>query len=158
MIFKDGMQDGYVHTLEWETPEPVTLRSIGAIGHHGAASGSDMFGRAFRSFKLLAWNEDSGKFEPFYSEGVPVPYGAGYCATMLFVFRNLETPVTARRFRAEFVQNDCGRAGLGPRVTQLSGFSQFLNLPMVAGAVHNPNPTFQFDVARVLDEMSRAQK
>lgn len=146
IIFQDSQPDGFTHFIEWETPTPVTVRSFGLIASHEPA----IFGfqRAFRSFKLYGRRDASERFTLIYSENIPVPYGQGPFSCMLYLFRNLETPRSARQFRAEFVQNGQGSRH-GPQAIELYGFGAPLNLPMVMAAVQNQDPYIR-DEAREL--------
>src|SRR5262249_2760798 len=105
-IFTDSAPDGFVHFIEWETPSPVTVQAFGLIGGHDTALKE--FIRAFRGFRLYSGGDGDDRYKLFHEESVPVPYGSGYCGCLLVRFRNLKTPVTARHFRVEFVQNGAG--------------------------------------------------
>ncbi len=146
VIFQDSQPDGFTHFIEWETPAPVSIRAFGLIASHDAA----IFGfqRAFRSFKLYARRDASEPFTLLYAENIPVPYGQGPFSCMLYLFRNLESPLLARQFRAEFVQNGQG-PWHGPRAIELYGFAAPLNLPMVMAAVQNQEPYIR-DEARAM--------
>lgn len=145
-IFQDSQPDGFTHFIEWETPAPVTVRSFGLIASHDAAFYG--FQRAFRSFRLLARHDASEPFTLVYAENIPVPYGEGPFSCMLYLFRNLETPLLARQFRVEFVQNGQG-PWHGPRAIELYGFGDKLNAPMVMAALQNQEAIIR-DEAREL--------
>jgi hypothetical protein len=130
----DGMPDGTVHWTEWETSTPVTIRSFGLVGFHQPAD--QWFERSFRMFRLFTWNDAEGKYAAIYSEEIPVPYGNGYFSSLLYLFRNLDAPVTAQRFKAEFVQNGAGPY-FGPRVIALYGFTNTLSLTTAIAALQN---------------------
>jgi len=145
-IFNDSQPDGFTHFIEWETPSLVTIRAFGLIATHDSAN--SVFQRAFRSFRLYGRRDDSEQFTLVYAENIPVPYGQGPFSCMLFLFRNLETPVSARQFRAEFVQNGSG-PWHGPRATELYGFGAPLNVPMVMAALQNQEPYFQDEASKL---------
>lgn len=141
----DNNSDGFTHYVEWETTKPVTLRSFGFIAMHDSFLGS--FQRALRTIRLFARSGPGEEFKPVYAEELTVPYGAGEHHSMLFLFRNLETPVTASQFRVEFVQHGTGMYN-GPRVTQLYGFGSQLNWPIISTAIANQPAQFQVEIKR----------
>jgi len=132
-LFGDAPK-GFVHWVEWETPEPITLRSFVLIsGHDG--EGRDANARGFSRFSLFAegtpGNFDIQVYELFPSN----PYSTTPAPPNTFIesrsYEWLElaanvTPVTSQRFRAEFVQyGDSVPSALGPRVHYLDGFDTF---------------------------------
>jgi hypothetical protein len=145
-IFNDSRPDGFIHFIEWETAAPVTIRSFGLLASHDGALYA--FQRALRSFKLYARRDDSEPYKLVYAENIPVPYGQGPFSCMLYLFRNLDAPVVARQFRAEFVQNGQG-AWHGPRASELYGFAVPLNLPMMFDALRNQDPYVQDEARRL---------
>lgn len=145
LVFDNNKADGAVHSIEWEIPDAVTVRSFGFLAGHDSAEAG--FQRAMREFRLYAREAGDDKFKLIYSEPLTVPYGAGREFSMLFLFRNLEKPVTAREFRAEFVQNGSGPYD-GPRAMQLYGFTNVLNWPMIYSALQNQSPATQFEALR----------
>lgn len=149
-IFDDSAPDGFVHFIEWETPSPVTVRSFGVIGGHETALNA--FIRAFRGFRLYARPEGDEHYSLLYEENVPVPYGSGYCASLLVQFRNLQTPATARQFRVEFIQNGSGTYH-GARAIELYGFGVPLSSSLIAAALENQEPAIRDGVLRVLENM-----
>lgn len=133
-IFSDSAPDGFVHFIEWETSSPVTLQSFGLIGAHETAFNGYL--RAFRGFRLLARRDGDEQFALLHDECVPVPYGSGYCGSLLVRFRNLQKPVTARSFRVEFIQNGTGTYH-GARAIELFGFDAPLSPSLIAAALEN---------------------
>lgn len=147
-IFDDSAPDGFVHFIEWETSSPVTVRSFGVIGGHETALNA--FIRAFRGFRLYARPEKDERYSLLHEENVPVPYGSGYCGSLLVRFRNLKVPATARHFRVEFVQNGSG-AYHGARAVELYGFSVPLSSQLVAAALENQEPAIRDGARGVLE-------
>jgi hypothetical protein len=147
-IFDDSAPDGFIHFIEWETPLPVTVRSFGLIGAHETALNE--FIRAFRGFRLYARPEGDRNYSVLCEETVPVPYGTGYCGSLLVRFRNLQTPVTARHFRIEFIQNGSG-AYHGARAVELYGFGVPLSSSLIAAALENQEPAIRDGARRVLE-------
>lgn len=146
-IFDDSQPDGFVHFIEWETSTPVTVRSFGVIGAHETALLG--FIRAFRGFRLYAQREGDTGYSLLYDETVPVPYGSGFCGSLLVRFRNLQSAVTARRFRVEFIQNGSGTYH-GARAVELYGFDVPLSKPLIRSALQNQEPVIRDGVLRVL--------
>jgi hypothetical protein len=155
IVFRDGMPDGYVHSLEWETPAAVTLRSFGVIGFHQAAD--EVFERAFRTFRLYARTDANSPYQLIWTEEVPVPYGQGHFSTMRYIFRNFDAPVTGSQFRAEFVQNGTG-PWFGPRVIAMYGFTNSLNVPMATAALSNRDPYTQKEARGLFEQWARGSK
>jgi hypothetical protein len=147
-IFDDSQPDGFVHFIEWETSTPVTVRSFGIIGGHETALNG--FIRAFRGFRLYAQRERDTGYSLLHDERVPVPYGSGYCGSLLVRFWNLPTAVTAHRFRVEFVQNGSGTYH-GARVVELYGFEVPLSKALISSALQNQEPVIRDGVLRVLE-------
>jgi len=148
-IFDDSAPDGFVHFVEWETPSVVTVRSFGLIGAHETALNG--FIRAFRGFRLYARVEGAEKFSLLYEEDAPVPYGFGYCGSLLVRFRNLSSPVTARHFRVEFIQNGSG-VYHGSRAIELYGFNAPLDAPLIGAALENQEPAIRDGARRALGD------
>src|ERR1043165_2067691 len=121
VIFKEFQPDGFAHFIEWQTPAPVKVLSFGLLAAHDGAHVS--FQRAFREFRLYAYDEAAGEFRRFYAEHVSVPYGQGFFSGELCLFRNLAAPTVARRFRVESVQNGAG-PWQSPRLIELYGFDR----------------------------------
>lgn len=115
-LFAEGLPDGTVHAIEWQTATPVTLGGFGVYAFH---SENDDTIRSFRHMRVQA-REIGGNFETFYESPIVLPYGQGDNARELFRCPRLR-PLHAQQFRAEFVQE--GAAGLfsGTRVAELDG-------------------------------------
>ena len=145
IVFDNSHPDGFTHFIEWESPQLVRLSSFGFVAGHDSSDGG--FQRAIRTFRLYARATEADQFKLIYGEELSVPYGIGYRFDMLLLFRNLDAPVTARQFRAEFVQNGVG-PWHGPRAMQLYGFPAPLSRPMVRTALQNQTSDVQEEARR----------
>ena len=131
-MFADRQPVDTVHWIEWRTKGDVTVKSVGVFAAHEVID----FRRAFSNFKLFAKKQNKWVEIAQYSPALP--YG-GSCAsdpclppavrfqpgTVLAVCVNVNTPVAAREFRAEFVQAVSELEYFsGPRVLQLDGFKK----------------------------------
>lgn len=115
-IFRDDQADGFVHSVEWITVAPVTIRSFLLIAAHDHNS----LQRSIKAFRLFAIGADDVatllyEFEP------TLPYGSGDFGNYLFLCDNVLEPVSADHFRAEFVQNG-GFSFPGTRAVELDGY------------------------------------
>jgi hypothetical protein len=115
LLFGDGLPDGTVHFVEWETAVPVTL---GAISLHAFHDAFDDTQRAFRHVLIQARGE-GGSMATIYESGIPLPYAQGDDGRQLLRCVSVR-PVRSDQFRAEFVQ-DGESAFSGPRVVELDG-------------------------------------
>ena len=113
-LFADGLPDGTVHSVEWQTATPVTLGSLGLYALHESVDAE----RSFRHVLVQA-REIGGDFATIYESNVVVPYGQGTQGRELLRCPRVR-PVHAQQFRAEFVQNGEGTSS-GPRVAELDG-------------------------------------
>ncbi len=129
-MFADGQPVDKVHWIEWRTKGDVTVKSVGLFAAHDPVR----FRRAFSNFKLYARKQNKWVEIAQYSPALP--YG-GSCAsdpclppavkfqpgTVLAACVNVNTPVAASEFRAEFVQAvSMLEYFSGPRVLQLDGY------------------------------------
>ena len=115
LLFADGLPDGTVHSIEWQTATPVTLGSIALHAYHDAADNTQ---RAFRHVLIQA-REIGGTFATVYDSDVALPYGQGPDGRELLRCPNVR-PTHAQEFRAEFVQ-DGNTTFSGPRIEELDG-------------------------------------
>lgn len=123
-FFADGRPAGYVHWMEWRTPNAAPVRSIQLFAFHdGDDSGSGESGyainRAFRKVRVLA-RTASGMttlvdFDPPLPYGQTLPYHIGDSLALCFDVQ----AITASEFRAEFWQAAPGPKNSGPRVVKL---------------------------------------
>ncbi|NLS91065.1 MAG: PEP-CTERM sorting domain-containing protein [Planctomycetaceae bacterium] len=110
-----SVQPGYVHFVEWHTPDAVTLRSF--MLH---AQNEGMNRRAFNRFKLL-WGDGAGNWTTIYDTG------PGFSYYLHVYLESNVAPVEAKFFRAEFTQAPwTDSRAIGPRVFELDGFDTFL--------------------------------
>ncbi len=131
-VFADGQPVGSTHWIEWRTKGEVTVKSVALFAAHDQVR----FRRAFSNFKLLAKKQN--KWVELAQYAPSLPYG-GSCAsepclppavsfrpgTVLAACVNVNTPVAADEFRAEFEQAVSAlEAFSGPRVLQLDGYSK----------------------------------
>ena len=133
LTFLGGNPDGNVYFMEWETPSPVTVCAFGLVSANDGPRAHDPYMGAFRAFRLYARDDASQPYSLIYSEDFCVPVRVGAYFSVMFAFRNLEKPVTARQFRAEFVQN--GNTPLhGPGIQEFLGFREQINPVVVKKA------------------------
>jgi hypothetical protein len=128
-IFRDAPK-GSVHYVEWRTPKPMTLRSFHLKAGHDAKGG-----RAFTRFRLFAQDLTTGKVVQVFEMDPAIPYRnttapqhgvIAHHGPETFLIRVNVAPVTAQRFRAEFVQAGDGTPDpAGVRIMDLDGFEGF---------------------------------
>jgi hypothetical protein len=134
-VFVDGQAQGTVHFVEWQTAGDVTLRSFVLNAQHdGPAGDRDANFRGFSTFRLFA--DDGSGFEEIFAYNPGNPYDTsiapvnGIAENIGYGFLSLGVniaPVTADRFRADFVQfGPANGHAAGPRIGELDGFSTFL--------------------------------
>lgn len=125
-LFSDSYDPGYIHWVEWQTPDPVTIRRFNLVAAH-----EDPYTRrSFNHFTLYAWS--GSEWVQLYDEDIPIPYGGGpnYTAiTMLELNEPVTNVMAAQQFRAEFTQHGDVSAAKGPRIMELDG----LLIPEPAG-------------------------
>lgn len=146
-VFKDGFPTATLHSVEWTVAAAVTLRSFVLFALHDG-SPRDANYRGISSFKLFAYNDSTNSFESLFQYSPANPYknsvaplngiveSNGYNLLALGV--NL-LPVTASKFRAEFVQFGLvDPSASGPRIIELDGFSTYLSQATVPSEVPLP--------------------
>lgn len=122
---------GYIHYVEWHTPNPITLRSFNLVAYN-----EGMNKRAFDHFELLA--DVGGVWQTIYEQDFAAspgnPYGYGGSPTYdtatnwLELEVDLLNSVDAQNFRAEFQQASwTDSRAIGPRVWELDGYDTFLD-------------------------------
>ncbi len=118
-MFEDGHLEPFSHWVEWQTPEPVQVRSI-RISANGDLPQST--NRQFKAMRLYAHVD--GQWQVFYELKTPEPYVWEDPLTRVLRAANLKAPVRARQFRAEFDQHEvvAGQPSGGPRIILLEGF------------------------------------
>lgn len=122
-FFSDDRPAGSVHFVEFETPAAFPLNAYRLVLADDTGSGE----RGVSTVRLYAFDSASNSFQLIdtYTPATH-PYG------ILQVTRNV-TAVTARKFRAEFVQWGSSRSA-GPRVFELDVVSLNQNLLVNGGA------------------------
>ncbi len=120
-IFVDGKPTGFVHWIEWETLNPVSINSFNLVASHDPTNTAY---RAISTFNLYSWS--GGFWDLIYSYDASNPYGGGETYTednFLELYDTFST-VIAQDFRAEFVQYSDAGGGLasGPRIHELDGY------------------------------------
>jgi hypothetical protein len=129
-VFEDGQQVGFEHFIEWKTPKPVTVKSVGLFAAHD----SIRYRRSFETFKFYVkkkgqWYE-SKEYSPalMYGESCsgqacfPPPATKYAPGTVLAACINIP-PTIGQEFRAVFVQSVSSVERFsGPRVLQLDGY------------------------------------
>ena len=129
-VFADGQPVGYAHWIEWRTNHKTTIKSVGLHAAHDQIR----VRRAFSNFKLFAKRQDRWVVIAEYTPALP--YGGdcskGVCpapdvaykpGSVLSVCVNVNRPVEAQEYRAEFTQAVSALEGFsGPRILHLDGF------------------------------------
>lgn len=120
ILYSDTTTAGFVNFVEWETAEPVTVRSFNLWA---ASDGIDNH-REMAEFRLLAKSPASESFDLVLHEFRPAhPYQYASGVHGLLVSTDIK-PVTARQFRAEFKNPD--PFVFAPRIIELDGFDTFI--------------------------------
>jgi len=133
-VFADNQPLGTEHRIEWKTPRPVTVQSLGLFAAHDQIR----LKRSFSSFnfyvrkdgKWLLVKQFSPRLSPTVIYGgscglqpcFPPPAQAYAPGNVLAVCINIP-PTTGEEFRAGFVQwTSMAERSSGPRVLQLDGY------------------------------------
>jgi len=145
-LFRDDQGAGFVHFVEWQTPNPVTIESFhlgAAHDEHESPFFRDANERGFDLFTLMAFNLTTNQFDIVLFDFV-VPLGDDnavhlsenaelYDPTAQFsvdknilnIVADVDQLVSADRFRAEFTQHGPGPSNeSGPRIIELDGFEE----------------------------------
>jgi len=117
-LWSDAYGAGTVHWVEWQTPEPVTVRAFNLVAMHEDPPTR----RSMNHFALYA--RSGGVWVTLYDAAVPIPYGGGEIYTASH-YLELNEPVdavlAAAQFRAEFTQYGNVYTARGPRIAELDG-------------------------------------
>ena len=115
VLFADGMPDGTLQSIEWQTATPVTLGGLALHAYHDEANDTQ---RSFDHVRIQA-RPTGGTFATLYDADIALPYGQGADERQILKCLHLR-PTHAQEFRAEFVQagNNTSR---GSRVVELDG-------------------------------------
>ena len=113
-IFADVNADGFVHYVEWETPNSVTLQRFNLLAAHDGGTSN----RIFKEFNLF-YGDGLGSWTKIYNWSLQegqTTYGGN--PNNLLELEITINPVIAKYFKAEFDQ-----AGIrGPRIVELDGY------------------------------------
>ena len=125
-LFSDRQVDDFVHYVEWETENPVTVNSFNVIASHGTDPYTKN-DRGFKTFRLYCSTDDSSSWNILYSYDTLDPYGGGdnYPQSNYLELYDTFSTVTAQQFRAEFVQfgrRDVNTSSAGPKIHELDGY------------------------------------
>jgi hypothetical protein len=143
-VFRDFEPAGTLHSVEWQTAAAVTLRSfILNAAHDGPPR--DANARGFSEFRLYAFDTLSSSFALIFTFDPANPYGTSSAPANSIVETNASlnllslgvnlAPVTAQRFKADFVQfGTFGGNANGPRILEFDGFDTFLTQASVPQA------------------------
>ncbi len=126
MVFGDGNSDGFIHFVEWETPDLITLQGFNLLAEHDYGTST----RMFDEFNLY-YGDGQGGWTNIYSWSLPegqATYGSSG-SQHLELEITLTTPILAKYFKAEFDQ----AGDWGPRITELDAIG-------TASAAHVPVP------------------
>lgn len=120
-VFADGQPPSFVHYVEWQTPNPVSIGGLAlfAFGDGPAINNQ----REFEQFVLKAKSSPSAPDYDLtlFTYNAIHPYDFVNSTNKMLIFTNF-TPVTASLFRAEFVQHNAGTGFEGPRIYELDGY------------------------------------
>ncbi|NLH99244.1 MAG: hypothetical protein GX446_07100 [Chthonomonadales bacterium] len=116
VLFADGKPDGYVHYVEWSAPDVMRLERFEVYAR--GDGGSD--NREFAEMRLYRRDGSGWALIQRFSPQHPYRYEDAGPGRLWSV--ELDQPVVAREFRAEFAQRGSRSATpMGPRVLQLVG-------------------------------------
>lgn len=125
-IFQDHKPEGFVHFVEWATPNPVKIRSFNLWATGSENHPVDPTQREMAKFRLLAKSSGSATYDLILYTFTPsLPYKWVDNVNGLLISSDIK-PVTAREFRAEFINHQVGSGQSGPRVIELDGFDEFI--------------------------------
>ncbi|QDT69454.1 hypothetical protein MalM25_23920 [Planctomycetes bacterium MalM25] len=128
-FFSDRFGVGTRHHIDFQTPEPRTVYSIGLQAAHDGSLGRDRRARGFTVFEL--WGDGVMVYEletanPYGSTAAPPNshFESDDDGNEFYLLADLPVPVTATEWRAVFVQaGDIHRGHAnGPRIYELNGF------------------------------------
>ncbi len=127
LIFDDLQTNGFVHFIEWRTPNPVRLSSFNLFaGGDGPLYNNQ---REFEQFVLKGKLNEADPFVTIYTFTPTHPYTFLDPTTAAIISAAI-APIDAKYFRAEFVQREGGLGFDGPRIVELDGFGTVI-LPSI---------------------------
>jgi hypothetical protein len=120
-VFADNAPPGYVHWVEWQTREPVTIGDIQVFARGDGTSALNQ--REFGHLQIWAKATPASSFSiPLVSFTPTHPYNSINAQSGLILDARI-SPVTAQVFRAEFTHWAAGFKGYdAPRVIELDAF------------------------------------
>jgi hypothetical protein len=121
--FADGMPSDTVHFVEFETPGYVSLTDVRLYAYGDGEGGFPNLnnGREFDQFTLKAKSAGSSTYDVTVVDFTPTHPFENLDPSHYLILNQSITPVTARYFRAEFLQYTAGNAWDGPRIVELDG-------------------------------------
>ena len=122
-VFGDANPDGYVHYVEWETPNSVTLEGFKLFA-------LTLPNRMFKEFKL-SYDDGQGNWTNLYTWNLTGETYGGNPDNLFELEITLDSPVLAKYFKAEFTQ----AGDYGPRIIELDGYGTTGSPVPVPGAV-----------------------
>jgi carbonic anhydrase/acetyltransferase-like protein (isoleucine patch superfamily) len=123
-IFEDYLPAGTIHSVEWQTAQPIKLTSFNLFANHDHIPEFDANNRGFSAFRLFAQDPVTSNFELLAEVFPSNPYDdtPGNTASGGFLALSIDVaPTVAQVFRAEFVQYG-DYTFSGPRIQELDGF------------------------------------
>jgi hypothetical protein len=127
-VFPDGRTNGFIHYLEWRTPDPVLLTAFNLFAAGNPWTGGIQV-REFSQFILKAKRNSTDAFTTIYSFTPTHPYTFVEPLTRAVLSAELPQAIPAQYFRAEFVQLNTGLGVDGPRIIELDGFGSITGHP-----------------------------
>lgn len=119
-FFADGQPDGFVHFVEWETPTDVTIGGVRVFAFGDADLNN---GREFAELRIKAKSPGSSDYDLTLLTFVPTHPYAFIDPLSWMILEQTNAPVTARYFRAEFVQYNAGFGFDGPRLVEIDAIA-----------------------------------
>lgn len=117
VLFADGKPDGYAHWVEWRTAKAISLERIEVY-----AQGDDGSTNREAAEIRLFLRDEGGTWRLLTTITPEHPYDMRDRAGRLLRAVDLDHPVTAREFRAEFTQRGApNTVPMGPRIVELVG-------------------------------------
>lgn len=134
--FPGGKPQGFTHFIEFQTLNPVTIRSFSLYAGDDRSSGNALR-RAFSNFALYGWNGSS--YTQLFNQPVTLPYVNQQAVVGALVFWEDIPEFTSNKWRAEFTQPAAYQGTLyGPRVIELDGYANAINPPPPPSSVPLP--------------------
>jgi len=130
LIFTDSVPSNRTYFVEWQTEQPIELRSFNLVAAHDS-DGRNAKYRGFQTFNLLIWNGSA--WSNIYTYNPPLDFGGGpnYPSyNYLELYGILSSPKIGDKFRAEFIiYSDADQWAKGPRIMELDGYDRVIPEP-----------------------------